>query len=90
VSLRKDRCVRAVLPALTIYSPEHNSRAKLQAGRVLAVWNPSRRQVLSYVALACCVTILLFAVVFLLINNYEPQACLFQRSHDCNRRVRCL
>lgn len=64
----------AVLPALALYAPEKSSRVNVKAGRVLAVWNPSKSQVLLYVALAYGTTIYLFAVVFLLINNSDEKA----------------
>lgn len=64
----------ALLPALALYAPENNSRVNVKAGPVLAVWNPSKTQVLLYVALAYATTIFLFAVVFLLINNYDEKA----------------
>src|SRR6266566_2872160 len=54
----------ALLPALALYAPENNSRVNVKAGPVLAVWNPSKSQVLLYVALAYATTIFLFAVVF--------------------------
>jgi hypothetical protein len=64
----------ALLPALSLYSPENNVRANVKAGSVLAVWNPSKSQVLTYVALAYAATIYLFGVLFLLISNYDQQA----------------
>ena len=64
----------ALLPALSLYSPENNARANVKAGPVLAVWNPSKSQVLTYVALAYVTTIYLFAVLFLLISNCDQKA----------------
>jgi Ion channel len=63
-----------VLPAISLYSPENSARASANVGRFLAVWNPSKRQVLSYVSPAYATTIFLFAVVFLLINNFVEDA----------------
>jgi voltage-gated potassium channel len=64
----------AVLPAISLYSLENNGRARVSVWKFLAVWNPSKRQVLSYVTLAYAMTIFLFAVVFLLISNADQAA----------------
>jgi voltage-gated potassium channel Kch len=66
--------VFALLPALSLYSPEHNSRVNFRVSRFTAVWNPSKLQILGYVATSYGTTIYVFSVIFVLVSNYDAQA----------------
>ena len=66
--------VFALLPALSLYSPEHNSRVNFKVFRFTAIWNPSKLQILGYVATSYGMTIYIFSVIFLLVSNYDGHA----------------
>jgi voltage-gated potassium channel Kch len=66
--------VFAFLAALSLYSPEDASRVAFRLFRFAAVWNPSKSQVLGYAATSYGVTIYIFAVIFLLVSNYDSHA----------------
>lgn len=64
----------AILSALALYSPEKNEKVRVQSGNYLAVWNPSKSQVISYAAASYGTTIYIFAVVFALIGTNDNHA----------------
>lgn len=64
----------ALLPAISIYAPKHNSRIYFGNSRFLAKWNPSKVQILGYVALSYGMTIYLFALIFQMISNHDKMA----------------
>jgi voltage-gated potassium channel Kch len=64
----------ALLPAISLYSPEHRPKLNFRFLSFFAVWNPSKSQILGYVATSYAITIYLFAVMFLLANKYDAQA----------------
>ncbi len=64
----------AGLPAIAIYAPGYKSKIRLQWLRYLAQFNPSKPQILGYVAFSYVMTIYLFAVVFRTICNFDTSA----------------
>lgn len=66
--------VSALLAALSLYSPENNSRVTLRLFRFAAIWNPSKLQVLGYAVTSYGTTIYFFSVIFVLISNYDRHA----------------
>jgi voltage-gated potassium channel len=66
--------VFAVLPAVSLYSPQHNSKVSFSFFSFVAIWNPSKLQILGYVATSYGVTVYMFSVIFLLIGKYDSYA----------------
>jgi hypothetical protein len=66
--------VLGLLPAIAIYAPDQKARVRAGFFRFLAVWNPSKFQILYYVALSYGMTIYLFSVIFKAISNLDMAA----------------
>lgn len=66
--------LNAVLAAIAIYAPEHNSFVEIRLGPFLARYNPSKIQTLGYVAFSYALTIYLFAIIFRTISNFDENA----------------
>jgi voltage-gated potassium channel len=64
----------ALLPAVAIYAPDYKARIRFGLGRFFAQFNPSKPQILGYVALSYLMTIYLFAVIFRTICNFDSNA----------------
>ncbi len=66
--------VSALLAAVSLYSPESKSRVNVRSKRFLAVWNPSKVQVLGHAAFSYGMTVYLFSVVFVLVGRNDIHA----------------
>jgi len=64
----------AILTEIAIYAPEHKSKVRFGTSRFFIEFNPSKRQVLGYVAFSYLMTIYLFTVIFRTICNFDSGA----------------
>ena len=64
----------ALLAAISLYSPENNSRANISFFRYKAIWNPSKVHVLGYATMSYGTTIYAFSIIFLIISTLDRHA----------------
>ena len=64
----------ALLPVLTLYLPQHQSKANFSFFNFVAVWHPSKSHILGYASLSYGMTIYIFSIIFLLISKYDTHA----------------